>query len=72
MIAEVESTDVAESMNVESTDVRVYGRCRVHRREWFVWRNVEPAGTREVRRGSCGAWWRRERPFDDVRVRPVA
>jgi len=32
-----------------------------------VWRNVEPAWTREVRRGSCGAWWRRERSFDDRR-----
>ena len=42
-----------------------------HRREWFVWRDVEPAGTREVRRGSCGAWWCRERSFDNTVVRPV-
>ena len=60
------------SWKPESTRRRVYGRCRVYRREWFVWRDVEPAGTREVRRGSCGAWWCRERPFDGARVRPVA
>ena len=46
----VESTDVVKSTDVvESTEGcrvyrrRVYKRCRVHRREWFVWRDVEPA-----------------------------
>jgi len=75
----VESTDVAESTNVKSTDVIEFTDVS------GSWVDVEPAGTREVHRGSCGAWWCRERSlttqfdwwcrerlFDSARDQPVA
>ena len=59
----VESTEVVESTDVESTDVVEFTDVS------GLWVDVEPAGTREVRRGSCGAWWWHKRPLT-TRVRP--